>query len=39
MRVKLQDFCPGHVASAADPKVCDRCGIHIDELRVEENDA
>ncbi len=27
------DDCPGHVASASDPKVCARCGIHIDELR------
>ena len=25
--------CPGHVASAADPKVCAHCGVHIDELR------
>lgn len=29
----LQDNCPGHVASYADPKICGRCGIHIDELR------
>lgn len=28
-----QDVCSGHVASTADPKVCGRCGIHIDELR------
>lgn len=25
--------CPEHVASDNDPKVCRRCGIHIDELR------
>jgi hypothetical protein len=25
--------CPGHVASKANAKVCDRCGTHIDELR------
>lgn len=25
--------CPGHVASDGDPKVCGRCGIHIDSLR------
>ncbi len=25
--------CPGHVASASDPKVCGYCGIHIDSLR------
>ena len=30
--------CPGHVASAHDPKVCGRCGIHIDELRPNEDD-
>jgi hypothetical protein len=33
---KLAQFapeeCPGHVASHDDPKVCGRCGIHIDEL-------
>lgn len=27
------DECLGHVASEADPKVCGRCGIHIDDLR------
>lgn len=25
--------CPGHVASKLDPKVCARCGVHIDDLR------
>ena len=25
--------CTGHVASAEDPKVCGKCGVHIDELR------
>lgn len=25
--------CMGHVASESDPKVCARCGVHIDELR------
>jgi hypothetical protein len=25
--------CPGHVASDDNPKVCARCGVHIDELR------
>tara|TARA_R110002020_G_scaffold34066_35_gene103986 strand:- start:14891 stop:15118 length:228 start_codon:yes stop_codon:yes gene_type:complete len=25
--------CSGHVASASDPKICGRCGVHIDELR------
>jgi len=28
-----QDACSGHVASASDPKVCGRCGIHVEELR------
>ena len=31
--------CSGHVASANDPKVCGRCGIHIDELRPDDDDA
>lgn len=30
-----EDNCPGHVASEADPKVCGRCGIHIDSLRLD----
>lgn len=29
----LEEACPSHVASVADPKVCGRCGIHIDSLR------
>jgi hypothetical protein len=33
-----QGACPGHVASKADPKVCGRCGIHIDDLRPPESD-
>jgi len=28
-----EDDCPGHVASADDPRVCGRCGVHIDSLR------
>lgn len=28
--------CPGHVASPSDAQVCGRCGIHINELRPEE---
>lgn len=27
-----EDDCPGHVASI-DPKICARCGVHIDSLR------
>lgn len=33
----LYDGCPGHVASEGDPKICGRCGIHIDELRPPED--
>jgi len=28
-----EDECPYHTASESDPKVCGRCGIHIDSLR------
>ena len=28
-----ENSCPGHVASADNPKVCDRCGTHIDSRR------
>lgn len=31
--IVTEEMCPGHVASAADPKVCARCGVHIDSLR------
>lgn len=27
-----EDACPGHVASSDNPKVCGRCGVHIDSL-------
>jgi hypothetical protein len=33
-----ENACPGHVASAIDPKVCAHCGVHIDELRPPEDD-
>jgi len=33
-----EEACPGHVASKSDPKVCGRCGIHIDSLRPPEED-
>jgi hypothetical protein len=32
-----EDRCPGHVASEGDPKVCGRCGTHVDSLRPEED--
>ncbi len=28
-----ESACPGHVASVNDPKICGRCGVHIDSLR------
>lgn len=28
-----EEDCPGHIASAGNPKICGRCGIHIDSLR------
>lgn len=31
-----EEDCPEHVASDSDPKVCGRCGAHIDSLRPEE---
>jgi len=33
-----EQSCPGHVASSRDPKVCGRCGIHIDSLRPSDED-
>ena len=33
-----EQTCPGHVASKDDPKVCGRCGTHIDSLRPPEDD-
>lgn len=29
--------CPGHVASRRDTKVCRLCGIHIDDLRPDDD--
>ena len=34
-----ESSCPGHVASAADAKVCHHCGTHIDSLRPPEDEA
>lgn len=31
-----EEECPGHVAWEHNPKICGRCGIHIDSLRPEE---
>ena len=33
-----EQTCPGHDASKDDPKVCGRCGTHIDELRPPEDE-
>lgn len=32
MGIEEQD-CPGHIASDDNPKICGRCGVHIDSLR------
>ena len=32
------DDCPGHVAHRNDPKVCGRCGTHIDSERDDRHD-
>lgn len=31
--VWTEETCPGHVASNSDSQTCDRCGVHINELR------
>jgi hypothetical protein len=33
-----EETCPEHVASPDDPKVCDRCGTHIDSLRPDDEE-
>ena len=33
-----EESCHGHIASADNPKVCARCGTHIDSLRPLEDD-
>lgn len=33
-----EEACPGHIASGIDPKVCGRCGVHIDSLRPPDDD-
>lgn len=32
-QAEREQNCPGHVASEKNPKICGRCGIHIDSLR------
>ncbi len=32
-----EEDCPGHVASEFDPKICGRCGTHIDSLRPDDD--
>lgn len=32
-----EEACPGHIASENDPKICGRCGTHIDGLRPDED--
>ena len=31
--------CPGHVASASDPKICAHCGTHVREEADTEEDS
>lgn len=31
--------CSGHVGSEADRKICSKCGIHIDDLRPDDDHA
>lgn len=33
-----EEACPGHVASKDNPKVCARCGVHVDSLRPPDDD-
>lgn len=32
LRDLMQQYCPGHVASPVNPKICARCDTHIAEL-------
>jgi hypothetical protein len=34
----IDDNCPGHVASVGDPKLCGRCGVHVDSFRPDDDD-
>jgi hypothetical protein len=34
--IRIKDECEGHIASA-DPKICARCGAHIDSERPDDN--
>lgn len=36
--VSLQAWCEGHIATPGNAKVCKRCGIHIDELRPDDDE-
>lgn len=31
-----EENCPGHVAAEHDPKVCGRCGVHVDSFLPDE---
>lgn len=33
-----EEHCPDHIASESDPKVCGRCGVHVDSFRLDEGD-
>jgi len=34
-----EESCPGHVGTEICPKICTRCGIHIDSLRPPEEES
>lgn len=34
----VPENCSGHVAMRAKPKICARCGVNIDSLRLEEDE-
>jgi uncharacterized protein (DUF983 family) len=33
-----EQSCPGHVASRSDPKICGRCGTHVDSMRPDDGE-
>jgi hypothetical protein len=33
-----EETCPDHVASESNPKICGRCGVHIDSFRPDDDD-
>jgi hypothetical protein len=33
-----EQSCPGHVSVPENPKVCRRCGVHVDSMRPEDEE-